>query len=115
MSFQKLAQTGRLQGRGQYLMDAAFERVPPEFGCAGGSQKHDRNEKSMTPDAFDQIPPISIRQGQFRYDNRLILRRFEELQCRRDRARPVHHKSIRFKVSGDGYFGASDGDEDYRL
>jgi len=44
---------------GEDVLHAAFERIPPKFSRNGGSQKHNWNRPSNTPDPFNEVGKTS--------------------------------------------------------
>ena len=98
---------------GQDVLDAAFECVKPEFRRTGRSRQYNRDTDINTPHPFDEISPIAIGEGELRDNHGLLARRFEQINCRSDAARPLHNKSARFDVLRDGGFRAPIGHENY--
>ena len=89
---------------GQYVVDAAFECVPPKFRGTGRSHKHDWSRDINTPDPSDEISPIAINHGEFRDNHGLLVRRVEQVNCRPYAARPLHNQSVRLDVLQDRGF-----------
>ncbi len=98
---------------GQDVIDAAFERVPPEFRRPGRSREYNRHTDINTPHPFDEISPITISQGEFRDDHGLLARRVEQINCGADATRPLHNQSVRFDVLQDRGFRAPVGHKNY--
>jgi hypothetical protein len=97
----------------QNVIDAAFERVPPKFRRDGTSHKYYWSGDLRTPDPFDEVSPIAVRQGKLRDNHRLLARRVEQINCRLDARCPLHLKSVRFDVLRDRGFGARGGHKNH--
>ena len=113
LRFQELAQERRHEIRGQDVIDAAFERVPPEFRRTGSSHKDNWSRDINGLDPFDQISPIAINQGELRDNHGLLARQVEQINCRPDAARPLHNQSVCFNVLCDRGFRALIGHENH--
>ena len=98
---------------GQDVIDAAFERVPPEFRRTGRSHKYNGSKDISAPDPFDEISPIAIGQGELGDNHGFFARRGEQINCHSDVACPLHNQSVRFDVLRDGGFRAPVGHENY--
>ena len=114
LRFQKLTQSRAQERRGQDVIDAAFERVPPEFRRTGRTCKYNRHTDINSPHPFDEISPITISQGEFRDDHGLPARRVEQIDCCSDAARPLDNQSVRFDVLQERGFRAPVGHKNYR-
>jgi len=98
---------------GQDVIDATFERVPPEFCRTGRGQKYDWSRILSAPDPLYEISPIAISQREFRDNYGLLARRVEQIDCLPDGACPLHNQSVLFDVLRDGGFWAPAGHENY--
>ena len=98
---------------GQNVLDAAFERVPPEFRGTGRSREYNRHTDINTPHPFDEISPIAIGHGELRDDHGLLARRVEQINSCPYAARPLHNQSVGFDVLQDRGFRAPVGHKNY--
>src|SRR5579859_499752 len=110
---QELAQARNHEMPGQDVIDAAFERVPPQLRRTRRSQEYHRSRDTNAPDPFDEISPIAIGQSELCGDHGPCPRRVEQINCLPDVGRPVHNQSARFEVLRNGGFRAPVGYENY--